>query len=144
MFHRHSVAGRVSIGISSGLVVGVLAIVSLPLFGFPLFSMFGFGTLLMFVFMGILIGFLGLFSRHPLLNFSMPWWVRGLMVGFMLTLMYILLSYGSLVVIMQSALVSWMGFSSPFWVLLDGMTLGVIISALETRFAGEGEELPLT
>ncbi|MBU2158608.1 hypothetical protein KJ848_00260 [Patescibacteria group bacterium] len=140
----HSVAGRVFIGIGVGFIVGAAVMLSLPMFGFPLVSMFGFGTLLMFMLMGIVIGFMGLFNRHPLFNFRMPWWIRGLMVGFVFTLMYVLLSYGSLVVVMQSSLVSWMGLTSPFWALLDGICIGLLMSGLETKFAGEGPQLPIT
>ena len=143
MFHMHSVTGRIVIGKILGLLIGILVMSTLPMFGFPLFSMFGLGTLIMFMLMGVLTAFVGLFNRHPVLNFSTPWWVRGIIIGFIFTLMYVLLSYGALVVVMQSTLVSWIGLTSPFWVLLDGALIGLLMSGLETKFAGEGEQLPL-
>lgn len=135
MFHRHSVAGRISVGIVSGLGIGICGTAGLLFFGYPLSSFFVFGTLIACALMGILIGFLGLFSRHPLFNFSMPWWVRGLMVGCVLTLMYTLLGYEVLAMIIGA---------SPFWLVPGGMVLGLAISAIETWFAGEGKDLPLT
>jgi hypothetical protein len=45
---------------------------------------------------------------------------------------------------MQSGLVSWMGLESPFWALIDGIILGVIMGGIETKLAGEGPNLPLT
>ncbi|MAJ97012.1 MAG: hypothetical protein CMI56_00150 [Parcubacteria group bacterium] len=143
MFKIHSIAGRMFIGIIIGLVVGILAIVMLPTLGFSLFSMFGFGTLLVFILMGLTLGLVGMFDRHPVFGFSMRWWIRGAVAGFLFTLMYILLGYSSLEVVMASNLVSWMGFSSPFWALIDGILIGLFMGWMETKFAGEGSSLPL-
>jgi len=143
MFKIHSVTGRMFIGVSIGAVIGVLSIALLPMFGFPLFSMFGFGTLITFVMMGFTLGLVGMFDRHPILGFKMRWWIRGTVAGFIFTLMYILLGYDSLNIIMQSNLVSWMGFSSPFWALIDGTVIGLIMGYAETKIAGEGSALPL-
>lgn len=143
MFKIHSVAGRVFIGIIIGLIVGIISIAVSPIFGFPLLSMFGFGTLITFVMMGFTLGLVGMFDYHPVFGFKMRWWIRGPVAGFIFTLMYILLSYETLEVIMQSNIVSWMGLSSPFWALLDGITIGLIMGWMETKFAGEGSSLPL-
>ncbi len=143
MFKIHSVTGRMFIGVIIGTIVGVLSIALLPMFGFPLFSMFGFGTLITFVMMGFTLGLVGMFDYHPILGFKMRWWLRGAVAGFIFTLMYILLGYDSINIIMQSNLVSWMGFSSPFWVLIDGTCIGLIMGYAETKFAGEGSTLPL-
>jgi hypothetical protein len=143
MFKLHSVAGRIVIGGVIGLAVGMLMISLLPMFGFPLWSFFGFGTLIMFMFMGIMIGFMGQFDRHPLFDFKMKWWMTGAVIGFLFTLMYVLLGYDSLADIIQSAALSWMGLTSPFWTLVDGIIIGVTMSWAETKFAGEGSDLPL-
>jgi hypothetical protein len=140
----HSVTGRVVIGKSIGFVIGLLIMLLLPAFDMPIFSMFGLGTLLMFMFMGVLTGFMGLFDRHPILQFRMPWWLRGGVIGFAFLLMHILLSYHSFGTIMQSSLVSWAGLTSPFWALIDGVLFGMLMSFVETKFAGEGKDLPLT
>jgi len=143
MFKIHSVTGRMFIGVMVGVVVGILSIAVLPMFGFPIFSMFGFGTLMIFVMMGFTLGLVGMFDSHPILGFKMRWWVRGAVAGFIFTLMYILLSYESINIVMKSNLVAWMGLESPFWVLIDGTTIGLVMGYLETKFAGEGSALPL-
>ena len=143
MFTIRSVTGRMFVGILTGASLGVLVILLLPLFGFPLASMFGFGTLLMFVLLGMFIGLVGMFDYHPIFGFKMRWWIRGTVAGFLFMLMYILLSYTSLEVVLQSSLVSWMGLTSPFWALLDGISIGLLIGFLETKIAGEGSRLPL-
>ena len=143
MFKIHSVTGRMFVGVSVGFVVGVFTILMSPVFGFPLFSAFGFGTLITFVMMGFTLGLVGMFDYHPILGFKMRWWIRGAVAGFIFTLMYILLSYETIAVLMQSNLVAWTGLSSPFWALIDGVFIGLIMGWLETKIAGEGSFLPL-
>ena len=143
MFKLRSVTGRIAIGKMIGLVVGIVVLLLSPQFGFPIWSTFGLGTLIMFVMMGVMIGFMGQFDRHPVLDFKMNWCMRGAMVGGMFMLMYVLLSYANIETVMQSGLVSWMGLESPFWALLDGIVMGIIMAYFETKYAGEGPDLPL-
>lgn len=131
------------IGVMTGLIIGALVITMSPIFGFSLFSMFGFGTLITFVLMGLTLGLMGMFDYHPIFGFKMRWWIRGAVAGFLFTLMYILLSHDSLEVIMQSNIVSWTGLSSPFWTLIDGVIIGLFMGYMETKFAGQGSNLPL-
>lgn len=141
MFKKHSVTERITIGKIIGFVVGLIVMFTLPAFDMPIVSMFGLGTLLMFVLMGVMTGFMGLYERHPSIPFKMPWWIRGSFTGFVFMLMYVLLTYDSLQVVMDSVYVSWMGLESPFWALLDGITIGAIMGYFETKFAGEGKKL---
>lgn len=142
MFKLHSVIGRVFIGMMIGLFIGVALIILLPTFYFPLLSLFGFGSTLLFMIMGVTLGFLGMFERHPAFDFKTPWWIRGIFIGALFMLMYICLSYDSLVMVMNSFLISWTGLTSPFWFIIDGTIIGLIMSYFETKFAGEGIDLP--
>lgn len=143
MFNIHSITGRIAIGKTIGFLVGLLIMLILPIVDIPVLSMFGLGTLLMFTMMGAVTGFMGVFDRHPMLEFKMPWWFRGGAIGLFFMLMYILLSYETFQVIMDSSLVSWTGLSSPFWALIDGTCIGMLMGYIETKFAGEGPKLPL-
>jgi hypothetical protein len=143
MFKLHSVTGRIAIGKVIGLIVGIIVMLFLPAFDMEMASMFGLGTLLMFVLMGAMTGFMGQFDRHPAFEFKMPWYVRGPLVGVFFMLMYILFTYDELNLVMESALVSWMGFESPFWALIDGAVIGGLMGLIETKAAGEGAKLPL-
>ena len=142
-FELQSVAGRIVIGKLIGLFIGLFCLAVLPGFGFPVLSYFGLGTTLMFMLMGVMIGFMGQFDRHPALDFRMPWYVRGPMVGGAFMLMYVLLAYPAIAFILQSSFVSWMGLSSPFWALLDGLFIGALMAYAETRICGDGPNLPL-
>lgn len=143
MFQIHSITGRMFIGISSGFAVGILAMLLSPSFGFSVLSAFGVGTLITFVLMGLTIGLIGMFDYHPILGFKMRWWIRGSVAAFLFALMYILLGYDTIATIIHSNLVAWTGLTSPFWVLCDGITIGLIVAWLETKIAGEGSHLPL-
>ncbi|MFW0871094.1 MAG: hypothetical protein ACKKL4_01400 [Patescibacteria group bacterium] len=140
----HSVSGRIAIGKFTGLVVGLLVVLVLPYAGIPTMSMFSLGMVIMFVLMGSMIGFFGQFDHHPSLGFGMPWWMRGSLVGFVFLLMFILLSYDELKIVMESPLVSWVGLSSPWWILLDGIFYGALMGYIQTTIAGEGGDLPLS
>ncbi len=143
MFNIHSITGRVFVGKMVGLIMGLIVMLTMPSFNMPVFSRFGFGTLIMFVLMGAMTGFMGLFNRHPLLDFKMPWWISGPLVGSVFMLMFILFTYDTLDVVMQSSLVEWMGLRSPYWALTDGIFIGGLMGFLETKLAGEGKKLPL-
>ncbi len=142
-FKLKSISGRIFLGKVIGLIIGLIVIIILPSYGFPLISEFGVGALIMFVLMGATIGFAGIFNRHPVLDFKMHWWFRGPAVGFVFYLMFVLLSYENINILMQSDLVSWTGLVSPYWALLDGIVIGAIMGFVETKFAGEGSDLPL-
>jgi len=144
MIKLHSITGRIIIGKSIGFIVGIAVMLFLPMFNMPILSMFGFGTLLMFVFMGALTGFIGIIDRHPLLQFKMPWWVGGPLVGGAFILMFVLLTYDTLAPLMQSSLISWTGLKSPFFAILDGMFIGGLMAFVETKLAGEGKNLPVS
>lgn len=143
MFKTRSISGRIAIGKIIGALVGIAVMLFLPSFDMAIFSMFGLGTLVMFVLMGATTGFMGIFDRHPMLEFKMPWWIRGTLVGATFMLMYVLFTYETLELVMESTLVSWMGLTSPFWALLDGIFIGGFMGFVETKFAGEGSKLPL-
>lgn len=144
MFKIHSVVGRISVGILVGLVIGIIVLVFLSQIDFMLFSLVGFGMVILFMIMGMLIGFIGMFDRHPVFDFKMKWWIRGPVVGMLFMFMLALLSHDPLAAMMQSPLLSWTGLTSPFWAVIDGFWIGALIGWLETHIAGEGEELPLT
>jgi peptidoglycan/LPS O-acetylase OafA/YrhL len=130
------------IGIFTGLVLGMLTIIILPMLGMPGLSMFGYGIVLLYVLMGVMIGLMGRFERHPFLGFQLHWWMRGPAIGMVFMIVLVLLGYEEISVIMESSLVSWTGLTSPWWGLLDGIFYGGLMGYLETKIAGDGNKLP--
>ena len=57
-------------------------------------------------------------------------------------LMLVLLAYEAAAAITAHPVFAWMGLVSPFWLVLDGIILGVIIGYSATKIAGEGS-LPM-
>lgn len=143
MFKIHSITGRIFIGVIVAVVLGIIVMLISPIFNIPIFSMLGLGTLMLFIFMGLTLGLVGTYDNHPIFGFKMKWWIRGPFIGFTYMLMYILLSYNSLEVVINSNAMSWMGFESPFWALIDGVTIGSFMAWMEFHIAGEGSKLPL-
>ncbi len=142
-FKMRSITGRVRVGKLLGLTIGLLVLVTLPIFGFPIDSMLGWGLLVMFSLMGAMIGLMGIYDTHPILGYRLYWWMRGPLVGMAFMLMFILLSYDEIQLIMQSSLLAWLPLESPFWVLVDGAVIGGCMGYLCTKIAGEGPVLPI-
>ncbi len=137
---RHSVTNRIIIGKTIGLVAGLSVFFIMPLLGETLDFKFGLGLILLYILLGAIIALVGMFDRHPVLNFKMPWWLKGLALGLVMHLVLVLLSYDQMALMVQKMDI--LGMVSPWWALIDGAILGLIMSFAETKFAGEGA-LPL-
>lgn len=142
MFQRHSLAGRLAMTKLIGFFVGGFLFFLLPALGATYGTMFGIGLWLMYMLMSVMIGFLGLYTHHPLLGFKMPACLRGAVIGVTYHLAIILLAYGTMQSVVTLPAFAWMGLTSPFWTLIDGAIIGMIIATLTTKYIGEGE-MPL-
>ena len=141
--NKHSITGRIFISKVTGLLIGVLALLVLPLIPVETSLEFKIGFVLLIVTMGAMIGFIGMYERHPLFpSMKMPWWVRGPMVGVLFFLLMVLLAKDAMVPFMSMDLVTWSGLTSPYWALLDGAFLGGVMGYITTKICGEGN-LPL-
>ena len=138
MFQKHSVAGRVATGKLVGFIVGGAVYFLLPLVTTANSAYFNFGVWLLFVLMGGMIGFIGIFKEHPVFGFKLTWCMRGGAVGFVFFLLLVLLAYGEVQSIVTSDWFSWTGFTSPWWILIDGVVYGMIIGFIATKISGEG------
>lgn len=99
------------------------------------------GFLMWYTTFGAIIGVLGLVDYHPFLKFPMPFWVRGIVFGCWLNLVLVFLMHDKLTVLMQ-ALPSPLGaFQSPFWIVLEGAVIGLLIDGVVTKCCGEGRAL---
>lgn len=137
---KHSVMNRIIIGKTIGFVAGLLVFLILPFLGVELDFKFGLGLIVFYVVLGVLTAFMGTMDHHPLFKFPMPWWLRGLLMGLTMHLMLVLLAYEQIAVIVQS--MDMLGMTSPWWALIDGTILGLIMAYAETKWAGEGK-LPM-
>ena len=143
MFKKHSVTGRISIGILIGLAYSLMILVISFIFNLPMLNMFGIGTALTFVMLGFFIGLAGIFDRHPIFGFKIHWWICGLVAGSIFGFIYVSVGYESISMLMQSVFVEKFGLSSPFWAMSDFIFAGLLMAFFETKIAGKGSNLPL-
>lgn len=137
---KHSLTNRLIVGVLIGFITGGIVFFGSPFFGITFNYHFGFGLWIFYVLMGMLTGFLGLFNHHPILKFPTPFWLRGIVIGTLMHLMLLFLAYVQIYQIVNS--ITFLNFQSPYWILLDGVILGIFMSWLEAKLAGEGK-LPL-
>ncbi len=143
MMQQHSVAGRVVTTKLIGFIVGGIAFFGLPALGAELSLTFLLGLWAFYMLMSVNIGLMGIFTKHPILGFRMYYWLRGPLLGTAYHLMLVLLAYNEIASIMTLPAFAWFGLSSPFWILIDGAILGLIIAWVATKFVGEGN-LPIS
>ena len=121
-----------------GMALGLVGFFMIPYF-WPDESMrLRVGILLWYTTFGAMIGIVGMFDHHPLLKFRMPCWFRGLVFGAWFNLVLTFLMYDKLSMLMQQLDGAFGGIQSPFWIVLEGAVLGLVIDTGATKFAGEG------
>ena len=138
---KHSLWNRIVVGKTIGFLIGGLVLLLMPLMGMPLDLKFAIGLWLFYIIMGAVTAFMGIFDRHPILKFKMPFWFSGIVIGLTMHLILILLSYDQWVLMMNQ--IDFMGLQSPFWALIDGSIIGLLMSWVEKKMAGEGPNLSL-
>lgn len=137
---RHSVTNRIVVGKIIGLVAGLLVFLLAPIMGVAIDLRFGLGLILFYMMTGVLIAFVGLFDRHPILKFKLPWWLGGIVIGAGMHIMLVLLAHDQIALMLQQ--MELVALSSPWWAIFDGIILGLIMAFAEMKLAGKGN-LPL-
>ena len=138
MFGKPSLMTRIAVGKMIGFLFGLAGFILLPYFVPDSGWMVRWGILLWYTTLGALIGVFGVFTWHPILKLPMPWWFRAPFLGAWMNFVLTLFAYE----LMERMLVSLFGeqglFSSPFWFVLEGAFIGLVIGFFATRFGGEG------
>ena len=98
------------------------------------------GILFWYTTVGAFIGMFGVITWHPILKLPLPWWVRSSCIGAWMNFVLVFFAYD----IMKATMVHTFGangaLTSPFWFVLEGAIIGLIMGYCATRFGGEGEE----
>lgn len=120
-----------------GFIVGMLAFIFISLLWPDETLMFRIGFLFWYLTLGAVIGLFGVLDFHPALKLRMPFWVRGPWVGAWFNFVLVFLLHDKL--LQPFAL---FGISlNPFWLVLEGAVVGLLIDWLATKFGGEGKVL---
>ena len=140
MFKNPSLMTRIAIGKLIGLIVGLIGFITLPWFWPEADWMIRWGVLLWYTTLGAIIGVYGVFTWHPILHLPLPWWFRAPLIGAWMNFVLTFFAYEAI----ETMLVSIFGvdglLTSPFWIVLEGALVGLLIGYFATRFGGEGKE----
>ncbi len=140
MFGNPSLITRIAIGKAIGFTLGLLGLFYLPFFWPDATWFVRWGVLFWYTTVGAIIGVFGVFTYHPILKLPMPWWFRSTLIGAWMNFVLTLFTYDMMLAIMHSMFGVDGLLSSPFWFVVEGALIGLLIGFLATRFGGEGKE----
>ncbi len=132
---------RVGLGKLVGFLIGLAGVTTLSVFATGVGWMMIIGIVFWYSSLGAIIGVFGVFDHHPLFEFRFPWWLRAPLLGGWFNFVLILLAYDQF-----SSLLNAMThfhpqlFSSPFWFVLEGAIVGLLIGGVCTWLGGEGSD----
>ena len=140
MFDNPSLMTRIAIGKGIGFIVGLAGLIFLPSFMPEASWMLRFGILFWYITVGAFIGVFGVMTYHPVLRLPMPWWFRSTLIGAWMNFVLTLFVYDNFKLIMEQTFGPDGVISSPFWFVLEGAIIGMIMGFFATRFGGEGKD----
>ena len=140
MFSNPSLMTRIAVGKAVGLIIGLAGFLALPYIWPEGGSLLRWGILLWYTTVGAVIGMFGVYTRHPVLQLPLPWWFRATLIGAWMNFVLVFFAYDTMATIMISFLGAESWLTSPFWFVLEGALVGLVIGYLATRFGGEGPE----
>lgn len=141
MFKKQSLITRIAIGKSMGFIIGLVGFILLPFVTADASLMLRLGILFWYVTFGAVIGVFGVFTYHPILKCSMPWYFRSIVLGSWMNLILALVAYDELLKIMLPFFGQDSIFSSPFWIVLEGAIVALVIDYFATKIGGEGGKI---
>lgn len=138
MFGKPSLMTRVALGKGVGLVFGLIGFMCLPYFLPDADWMIRWGILLWYPTLGAVVGVFGVFTEHPVLKIPMPWWFRAPIIGGWMNFVLTFFAYEKMTAVLTSIFGETDVLNNPFWFVLEGAIIGLVIGFLATRFGGEG------
>lgn len=139
MFGKPSLFTRIGVGKTIGFIIGLMGFFSLPYFWPEASLQFRLGILFWYTSLGAIIGIFGVLIYHPILKSPIPWWLRGVLIGGWMNLLLTLFIYDKLTHMMLAIFGTEGILSSPYWLVLEGMIIGLLIEYFARRFGGEGK-----
>lgn len=134
-----SMARRLIIAKTFGLAVGLLAFFLLPYMWEGVPNFLRWGILLWYVTFGAMVGLMGVLDHHPVWkSWKFPAWFRGTCIGAWLNFVLVFFAYEPMQTLLGQ--LDW-GIVSPWWFVLEGALLGLIIDLIATYYGGEGKKL---
>ena len=141
MFEPASLMTRIAIGKLIGFTIGLIGFTLLPFMLPDSGWLLRWGLLLWYTTVGACIGVFGVFTWHPILKLPMPWWFRAPLIGGWMNFVLTFFAYDELQRLIEYNFGTDGIINSPFWIVAEGMLVGLIIGYFATRFGGEGKEI---
>ncbi len=129
-----------AIGKIIGFAFGLIGFICLPYFLPEAGYLLRFGILFWYITVGAVVGVFGVFTYHPVLKLPLPWWFRACILGAWMNFVLVLFIYKDMQTMMTSIFGENGIITSPFWFVLEGALIGLIIGFFATRFGGEGRQ----
>ncbi|MEX1036210.1 MAG: hypothetical protein WDZ54_09655 [Sneathiella sp.] len=140
MFDKPSLITRIAVGKIVGFIVGLIGFLLLPYLWPEGDLLLRFGILFWYITVGAVIGAFGVLTWNPVLRLPMPWWFRAPLIGGWMNFVLALFAYDMFARMMLDILGPDFPFTSPFWFVLEGAIVGLVMGFFATRFGGEGKE----
>ncbi|WND03771.1 hypothetical protein QGN29_05200 [Temperatibacter marinus] len=135
MTKTSSLMKRIIIGKSLGFLFGLIGTLAYLMLDPTIAMRFQVGFVLWYTTLGAIVAMMGVYTYHPLLKLSLPWWFRGTLMGVWMNFLLVLFAPDVVTRIFTTMDI---GLTSPYWLLLEGAVFGLLIDYLATRYAGEG------
>ncbi|MEX0298366.1 MAG: hypothetical protein AB3N28_04800 [Kordiimonas sp.] len=143
MFSKPSLTKRFLVAKTVGFLFGLFGFAFLTIFLPDTSDMVRWGILCWYTTVGVLVGAVGVYTKHPILGFPMPWWFRAPMIGSWMNFVLTLFAYEMLADLMLVLFGENGSLQSPFWFVAEGAFVGLVIGYFATKLGGEGEALPV-
>lgn len=140
MFSNPSLMTRIAVGKAVGAVIGLVGFLTVPYVWPEADWLLRWGVLLWYTTVGAVIGMFGVYTKHPVLKLPMPWWLRATTIGAWMNFVLVFFAYEKMEAMLRSMLGAESALTSPFWFVLEGALVGLIIGYFATRIGGEGPE----
>ena len=140
MFSKPPLMTRIAVGKVGKLVGFIFGLLFLMIFYPAVDSLLGWGVLLWYGAMGAVIGVFGVYTRHPVLDLPLPWWVRAPFIGAWFNFVLTFFAFKKFQALMVLMFGPGAGLTSPRWFVLEGAIVGLIVGGLATKLGGEGPE----
>ena len=135
MFGKPSLLTRITVAKLAGFALGIYGFIALPSFGVDDMKL-RLGVLFWYVSIGAFIAMAGVMTYHPMLKLRMPWWFIGPWIGAWMNFILILFAWDTIAPLMAEA--NFWGLTSPWWGVVEGAVVGLVLAGLATLFGGEG------
>ncbi|MBT4989701.1 MAG: hypothetical protein HOM96_04105 [Rickettsiales bacterium] len=141
MSDPHAIIKLIVIGKFTGFFIGMIGFFSLPILIPDTSLMFLSGFVLWYTTMGAVIGVFCYINWYPILGRPISWWFISAYIGIWMNFIQTLISFDKFKEISTIIFGTNSILSSPFWFILEGAIVGLIIGCFITHFAGKDKNL---